>query len=419
MITIPLRHACTLAVLALGFVLNARAEQFTGTTTIDFNAGGYASYNLSFYADVVVGGDVYAYSNAGFADVTGSSYSFIGEAEVDMYFSNIHKVGSQWRAETVTILEFDHATGNYDWRYLYDYALPSSATVWGSATCQGYTQDVRGSIEGYGTPANNPPSATVDIPGHPYGTSVAAGTSVTVNFGATDGDGNLSGIRYNAYNASTGYLDNNGGAFIGRSGSSGSVSHSFTLSQGEWYFWTEAQDTAGASASSPGWTSGYHLTVTSALTYCTPAYEPSYWNGNSTILWNNNCYNYANNKRTDTFAQPGRASGNMYGNINGTEVGAGAVSDGLEPTDAWSTSPQGKTKIALVIWPDTDFHWYRQDSNGLWTHKPGGTQATNLDNSGQPITNPATADRGPYTEFIGYYFTPSSCVQGAGYANIQ
>ncbi len=44
-------------------------------------------------------------------------------------------------------------------------------------------------------------------------------------------------------------------------------------------------------------------------------------------------------------------------------------------------------------------NWYRKGRNGLWTHKPGGTQATNLDNSMNLITDPRTADRGGYTDF--------------------
>ena len=154
-------------------------------------------------------------------------------------------------------------------------------------------------------------------------------------------------------------------------------------------------------------------------TYCRPPYSPGYWNDGSTIQYNNNCYNYSNNKRTDTFAQPGRASGRMYGSITATEVAAAAERDGLEPTTASATSPTGKTKMALVIWPGYDFHWYRQDSDGRWSHKPGGTQATNRDNSGALITNPETANRGYYTQFVGYYFTPSDCAQGQGHANIR
>lgn len=153
--------------------------------------------------------------------------------------------------------------------------------------------------------------------------------------------------------------------------------------------------------------------------YCTtPAYEPNYWNDGGTIQYNNNCYNYANNKRTDTFAQPGRASGNMYSAINCQEVGDGAESDGLLPLPPSGVCPDGMTKVALVIWPNVDYHWYRQDSDGLWSHKPGGTQATNLDNSGNIITDPETCNTGYYTVFCGYFCTCSDVAQGQGHANI-
>jgi len=151
----------------------------------------------------------------------------------------------------------------------------------------------------------------------------------------------------------------------------------------------------------------------------TPPYYPDYWNDRSIIQKNNNCYNYSNNKRTDTFAQPGRAGGDMYSSIDCIEVTNGAIADGLIPTTASEIPPPGKTKIAMVIWPDTDYHWYRQDSDGYWTHKPGQTAATNLDNSGNIITNPETADRGGYTIFCGYFLTCSDVNQGEGYANIR
>jgi hypothetical protein len=61
--------------------------------------------------------------------------------------------------------------------------------------------------------------------------------------------------------------------------------------------------------------------------------------------------------------------------------------------------------VALVIWPDVDFHWYRQDQNGCWSHKPGRGYATNLDNSGNVIPDPQNCDRGPYVDFCTYMIT--------------
>lgn len=160
-------------------------------------------------------------------------------------------------------------------------------------------------------------------------------------------------------------------------------------------------------------------TVTGNGNYSTPSYEPAYWNDASTAQYNNNCYNYSNNRRTDTFAQPGRAHGVSGYPMDVTAVRNAAIADGLIPTNATDPAPQGKTRVALVVWPGYDYHWYRKDSNGYWTHKPGQTAATNRDNSGALITNPETANRGGYTAFGGYFFTPSSEIQGQGHAVIQ
>ncbi|HEX8276284.1 MAG TPA: hypothetical protein VF615_26830 [Longimicrobiaceae bacterium] len=138
------------------------------------------------------------------------------------------------------------------------------------------------------------------------------------------------------------------------------------------------------------------------------AFNPTFWNGSSTVRLNNNCYNYANNKRTDTFAQPGKATGAQTSTMACANVGSGAASDGLiaYPTCAGSGIP--RFYVALVIWPGVDYHWYRYQSNGYWGHKPGQTNAINTDNSGVVISNPQTANRGGYTTFCGYYFAPTT-----------
>src|SRR5262249_25721820 len=41
---------------------------------------------------------------------------------------------------------------------------------------------------------------------------------------------------------------------------------------------------------------------------CAPLYEPAWWNDGGQRQFNNNCYNYSTNYRTDTFAQPGLAA---------------------------------------------------------------------------------------------------------------
>lgn len=145
-----------------------------------------------------------------------------------------------------------------------------------------------------------------------------------------------------------------------------------------------------------------------------PAYNPGAWNIPSVQPYNN-CYNYANNQITNTFAQPGRAHGAIYSQL--TCGGPGGVqpaaeADGLVPSSNFATpllSGQG-WYVALVIWPQEDFHWYRQDSVGCWSHKPGSTEVRNVDNSGNPIIDPQFCDRGPYTDFCSYMITKQGVV---------
>jgi len=133
---------------------------------------------------------------------------------------------------------------------------------------------------------------------------------------------------------------------------------------------------------------------------CAPLYEPNWWNDNGQKQWNNNCYNYSTNYRTDTFAQPGLAAGAEYTALTCASVRPAALTDDLiDSPNANNKCPKEGHLVALVIAPGWDFHWYRKGRNGYWTHKPGGTPATNVDNSGVLIPDPRTANRGPYTDF--------------------
>jgi hypothetical protein len=132
---------------------------------------------------------------------------------------------------------------------------------------------------------------------------------------------------------------------------------------------------------------------------CAPLYEPKWWN-TPTRQPDNNCYNYATNYRTDTFAQPGQAAGAMYTDLTCPAVHTAALADALvDAPGADNACPKEGHLVALVVAPGWDFHWYRKGRNGSWSHKPGGTQVTDVDNAGKPISDPRTADRGPYTDF--------------------
>ena len=134
-------------------------------------------------------------------------------------------------------------------------------------------------------------------------------------------------------------------------------------------------------------------------------YNPGFWN-NPAVQPHNNCYNYAMNFRSDTFAQPGRISGHPNNIMDCAHVAAAANWDGCTAVCNGSNK-----NVALVIWPNVDYHWYRRHSEGFWGHKPGGTAARNVDNANQLINGstrtPANCNRGGYTVFCGYRFSPT------------
>ena len=139
-------------------------------------------------------------------------------------------------------------------------------------------------------------------------------------------------------------------------------------------------------------------------------YNPGFWNVPA-VQPHNNCYNYARNWRTDTFAQPGRAHGAGTNVMQCPNVTTAAMADGLKKRcDCLPVSEWPRRLMALVIAPNQDYHWYREQRGGFWGHKPGQTAARNTDNNGALVVNPETAARGPYTQFCGYFYAGKSVV---------
>lgn len=161
--------------------------------------------------------------------------------------------------------------------------------------------------------------------------------------------------------------------------------------------------------------------VTLALSGYEKEYNPSLWNGKTRPY--NNCYAYAlnNQVRPGTnelwFQQPGEYANNWATDFtNEAEMRAAVASDFakyneefgtnlvFQPIGKYDVCPAGTYKVALVAYSDNwDYHWYRQDADGYWSHKPGGTAVTRYDNSGNLIIDPETADRGGYDLFLGFY----------------
>lgn len=96
----------------------------------------------------------------------------------------------------------------------------------------------------------------------------------------------------------------------------------------------------------------------------------------------------------------GRGSGQRYTQTSAPNVYAATLRDGL--TSLAGPDAGNQCLIALVIWPGEDYHFYRLDNDGTWSHKSGRTPARNVDDSGNIITDPRTADRGPYAVFGGW-----------------
>ncbi len=173
-----------------------------------------------------------------------------------------------------------------------------------------------------------------------------------------------------------------------------------------------------------------------------PAYEPAIWNdlGHGIIQDTNNCYAYAMNSPSgyylkdslgnytlDRFGrkiaitpQPGEKSGTPHSDpVDCPSVSNSVVMDGKP--DAIIQAPRcpfnkqeqkpppekaGYYLVALVetskptgyidkagVYYHNDYHWYRQDEDGSWSHKPGRSEVRNIDSNNNPISNPETAAR--------------------------
>ncbi|HEX4792884.1 MAG TPA: hypothetical protein VH370_03775 [Humisphaera sp.] len=133
-----------------------------------------------------------------------------------------------------------------------------------------------------------------------------------------------------------------------------------------------------------------------------PPFLPGLWNS-PMIRPGNNCYAYAcddfNDWRrgSDDFPQPGNTAGYptpSHSQISADLLRSRAESDGLALVKSGSENepaPIGFYKVALVVAPGLDYHWYRQDPNGYWSHKLGEYPIMVTDSDGNPITDPRTA----------------------------
>ena len=153
------------------------------------------------------------------------------------------------------------------------------------------------------------------------------------------------------------------------------------------------------------------------------AYNEALWIGSSGCYYN--CYAYAINNQVKPNGdmwhkqQPGEYAGRDLSKSDYTENGRIIINaverDFLEYSsdndnyytfveiDRYATCPAGTYKVALVVDPGEDYHWYRQDPDGIWSHKQGILPIKRTDDSGRLILDPQTANRGRYTAFVKYF----------------
>lgn len=131
-------------------------------------------------------------------------------------------------------------------------------------------------------------------------------------------------------------------------------------------------------------------------------YEPISWTKTEN---SHNCYAYAFNQHKDNkinYPQMGK-----FGVIDFTKHYNEDRDFGCSPYEyrILSDNPQvykvkegvpckkGYYKTYFVVAPNKDFHWYRQDRNGIYSHKPGQLKIRNTDYSNKKIKNPIYANR--------------------------
>jgi len=139
----------------------------------------------------------------------------------------------------------------------------------------------------------------------------------------------------------------------------------------------------------------------------------------------NNCYTYAINQPINPYTrwkyedydhcQPGKLGGRDKEGVNyyyigkfdkfielvkkdlqdiGFEIIETTYNEYIESENCW--------KVAYC-YGGGDYHWYRQNIDGTWSHKPGNMEVRNYDDNGNIIYNPEMCNRGRYENFVGFY----------------
>ena len=171
-------------------------------------------------------------------------------------------------------------------------------------------------------------------------------------------------------------------------------------------------------------------------------YNPELWNKSPNVKNSHNCYTYfldsrvkpviqkcknlTDEKKKDKCGDLKPQPGDFYMLVNnGTlenknrnysckEMIEKILNDNpsIQQTTFDKKCPVGSYKGAMVVDPGNTYHFYRQNADGTWSHKPGVLDVTNVDSAGNKIYFPHTAARKydssgiNYTDFCSYFCIP-------------
>ncbi len=123
------------------------------------------------------------------------------------------------------------------------------------------------------------------------------------------------------------------------------------------------------------------------------------WNKLDTIA-SNNCYSYARNRPDSHLAPPGLRTDRELD----SSIIAAALKDGMSKVPQNGECPACTHKVlALAEEKGRDFHWARQDANGMWSHKLDDAPVDTTDASDNSIRNPLKANWRYGDRYSGFY----------------
>jgi hypothetical protein len=141
-------------------------------------------------------------------------------------------------------------------------------------------------------------------------------------------------------------------------------------------------------------------------------FNPAAWE-DARVVENTNCYAYALNCPQMGWARPGNLR-SLFNPRYGIElitvenIRNFMKNDGLEELSETEALSSSLNALALRISDRSDYHFYRLDSNGLWSHKQSYLDPSSDDDRGDVIKNPRTAASRSYAKFGGYFTIPEN-----------